>query len=68
MTNYPTDVHGPAASAPGVTDKVCHCQVCGVEWASRGDADQEGCSFCNAPAIAITVVSEAPDSSGEIVR
>ena len=48
----------PADAAPSVTEKVCHCQVCGVEWASRGDADQQGCSFCGAGAEAIIVENE----------
>jgi len=43
-----------------VTHLVAHCQVCGVQWQvqSPDRADAQGCSFCNAPARAITVVSE----------
>lgn len=58
----------PANAAPGVTEEVCICQVCHTQWASRGQADREGCSFCGAPADAVTVVSEAPDYSGRVLR
>jgi rubrerythrin len=58
----------PAADAPTVTGKVCICQVCGTQWAMRGESDDKGCSFCNAPASAITVVSEEPDYGGGLVR
>ena len=60
----------PAADAPPTTDLVAHCQVCGVQWAvqdsKRGDA--KGCSFCDAPENAITIVSEAPDYGGLVIR
>ena len=60
----------PAATAPFVTEQVAHCQVCGVQWQVRSDsgADTKGCSFCDAPASAITIVSEAATYGGEIVR
>lgn len=58
----------PADEAPAVTEEVCHCQVCGVQWASRGPADTKGCSFCDAPEEAVTVVSEAPDYGGRVKR
>ena len=43
-----------------VTELVAHCQVCGVQWEVKSDdrTDAQGCGFCNAPANAITVVSE----------
>jgi hypothetical protein len=43
-----------------VTELVAHCQVCGVQWEvkSPNRDDAEGCSFCDAPKRAITVVSE----------
>lgn len=70
MTNYPTDIHGPADKARAVTHLYARCDVCGVEWAIRsfGGADEKGCSFCDAPANAITVISEHPDYSGRLVR
>ena len=58
----------PADEAPGVTDEVCICQVCGTQWASRGPADIKGCSFCDAPEEAVTVVSEAAAYGGAIKR
>lgn len=57
--------------APTLTDLVAICQVCHVQWAVQagGDhADAKGCSFCDAPANAITIISEAPDFSGQVVR
>jgi hypothetical protein len=59
----------PADEAPTVTDEVAICQVCDTQWQVRsGDrADAQGCSFCDAPASAITVVSEAPGYEGELV-
>jgi len=70
MPTYSTWIHGPSASAPTVTDEVAICQVCGVQWQVRsGDrADAKGCSFCGAPADAITIVSEKPGYGGAIVR
>lgn len=61
---------GPAATAPHVTHEVAHCQVCHTQWQVRSEsrADAQGCSFCGAPASAITVVSEAPTYGGAIVR
>ena len=43
-----------------VTELVAHCQVCDVEWVvqSPNRDDAQGCSFCDAPKRAITVVSE----------
>jgi len=58
MTNYPTDVHGPASAARTPTYKVAHCQVCGVHWQVRGDSDKKGCKFCGAPESAIVIESE----------
>ena len=45
-----------------VTELVAHCQVCGVQWVvqSPNRDDAKGCGFCDAPAKAITVVSEKP--------
>ena len=67
MAEYPTDVYGPAALAPHVTHRYAVCRVCGVQWQIRSDsdADAQGCSFCNAPARAISIRSESPDSVGE---
>jgi hypothetical protein len=70
MAIYSTRVHGPADEAPGVTERFAHCQVCGAEWQIRSEteADAEGCSFCDAPAGAVTVLSERPDYGGVRVR
>jgi len=56
----------PADETPHLTHKYAKCQVCGVTWAIRSDAgtDAQGCSFCDAPANAVTVISEKPDYSG----
>ena len=69
MTTYRTDVCAPAASAPRVTNKVCVCRVCGAQWQMRSENgdDAKGCSFCDAPAEAVVIVSEAPDFSGATV-
>ena len=52
-----------------VTELVAHCQVCGVQWVvqSPDRADAKGCSFCDAPAKAITVVSEKAGYEGRVV-
>lgn len=51
-----------------VTELVAHCQVCGVQWEVKSPdrADAKGCSFCNAPARAITVVSEKAGYGGRL--
>ena len=73
MAQYPTDVHGPADSAPTVSNKVAICNVCGVQWQLKGTKEDnaKGCAFCGAPAAkesargsAITIINEAPDYSG----
>jgi hypothetical protein len=71
MATYPTDTHGPSASAPSVTYLVAKCRVCKVQWQVQSDNldDTKGCSFCDAPASAIAVISEAPDyTSGALVK
>ena len=42
------------------TGLVARCQVCGFEWQiqSFDRSDAKGCSFCDAPESAITVISE----------
>jgi len=67
---YPTDIHGPAATARTQTDKVAICNVCGVQWQIRSgnNDDAQGCSFCDAPANAISIVSEAPVYGGAIIQ
>lgn len=65
MTTYPTDMHGPSDTARAQTNKVARCQVCGAQWqiqsAASPPADAQGCGFCDAPAKAIVIISEAPD-------
>jgi hypothetical protein len=62
MANYPTDVYGPADSAPKVTGIVAVCKVCGFEWQVRSFAgtDAKGCGFCGAPEEAIRTYNEEP--------
>jgi len=69
MATYRTDICTAAANAPSVTYLYAKCQVCGVEWQVRSPtrADAQGCSFCDAPAEAITVISEAADYGGHVV-
>ncbi len=64
-----TRIYGPSATAGTPTYLVAVCQVCGVQWQVRSEsgADAKGCAFCGAPEEAITIVSEAPDSSGAVV-
>ena len=51
-----------------VTELVAHCQVCGCQWVvqSPNRDDAQGCSFCDAPAKAITVVSEKAGYEGRV--
>ena len=60
----------PADEAPPTTDLVARCNVCGVRWQVRSPsrADAQGCSFCDAPASAVTVISEAADCGGQVVE
>ena len=69
-TTYRTDIHGPADQARAVTHLYAKCQVCGVTWVIRSPNrdDAKGCSFCDAPEEAITVISEHPDYSGRLAR
>jgi len=62
VTDYPTDIHGPSETAREQTDEVAVCQVCGCQWQVKSTLreDAKGCSFCDAPASAITIISEAP--------
>lgn len=70
MSNEPTDMHGPTADAPKTTELYARCKVCGVTWQVQSDVntDTMGCRFCNAPARAVTILSEAPGYGGTVVR
>lgn len=59
----------PASEAPTVTHEYAKCQVCHTQWQvkSPNRDDAQGCSFCDAPKEAITIVSEAPDYLGRLV-
>lgn len=59
----------PADEAPTVTHEYARCQVCNTQWQIRSGNrdDAQGCSFCDAPKEAITVISEAPDYGGQVV-
>lgn len=69
MATYSTRICADESTKPQVTELVALCQVCHVQWAIRSgqSADAEGCTFCGAPADAVTIVSEAPDYSGQVV-
>lgn len=62
------------APAPTLVSDVTHlyaiCQVCGCQWQvkSPNRDDAQGCAFCDAPAKAITVVSEAPGYEGRLTK
>ncbi len=62
--------HGPASEAPQVTNKVARCKVCHTQWQVKSfadpPADAQGCPFCDAPARAITIISERPGYEGHI--
>jgi hypothetical protein len=61
-------MHGPAASAPVVSNKYCTCKVCHAQWQLQmGSEDNPGCNFCGAPPLAVTVHSEAPTFGGYTV-
>ena len=69
MANYPTDIHGPAASARSVTNKVAYCRVCEMEWQiqSAEMLDAKSCPFCGAPEAAIVIRSEAPEDGDAVI-
>lgn len=68
MATYSTTICTDDDDAPQVTERVCTCQACGWRWVSRGPASEEGCPECGCPATAVTVVSEAADYGGVVVR
>ncbi len=65
MADYSTTTHGPAATAPSVTNLVAKCAVCGCQWQVRSPNrdDARACGFCGAPESAISIISERPDYS-----
>lgn len=69
MSDASTTMHGPADSAPSVSNIVARCNVCGVTWAVCGDFDTRarGCAFCDAPAEALTYMMEEQAGKGLIV-
>jgi hypothetical protein len=69
MSGAATTMHGPADRAPAVSNIVAHCNVCGVEWAVRGDFNNSarGCAFCDAPPEAISYEMEPVEGAGLIV-
>ena len=66
----PTWIHGPSSAARTQTELVAHCQVCGTTWQIRSPNldDSKGCSFCNGPASAVTIVSESPRYHNQIIN
>ena len=67
---YPTWIHQPSTTAGTPTNEVAVCQVCGCQWQVKSSKreDAMGCAFCGAPESAITIISEAPDFGGAIIR
>lgn len=67
-TTYPTTMHGPAATAPTVSNKVAQCLVCRFQRAimtmEEPYTEMQGCPFCDAPASAQILLDESPDYSG----
>jgi hypothetical protein len=63
--NESTTMHGPAANAPTVSNKVGHCRVCKTQWQILSTQspydDAKGCSFCGSDRTAITIIDESPD-------
>lgn len=66
MPTYPTDMHGPSASARVQSNQVAHCQVCHIQWQVHGNQRENarGCAFCGSPESAITIENETPDYGG----
>ena len=56
------------ADAPTTTGLYARCQVCGIQWQVKGGSghydNAQGCSFCDAPASAIQVMSEENRQAG----
>ena len=59
---YSPTIHAPTTTAPTVSGKVAVCAVCGTQWQLQSTQppydDARGCSFCDAPQDAITIVNE----------
>ncbi len=68
MPNEPTDIHGPTADAPFVTNLYARCAVCQFEWQLKGENldDARGCPGCNVgdQKGAITICYEGPEIGG----
>jgi hypothetical protein len=71
MTSYPTDIHGPASSAPATTGLVAHCSVCGTQWQVQSEVklDAKSCPFCGVTDDygAISITSEKPDFGNAVI-
>jgi hypothetical protein len=63
-------MHGPVGTEGSPTYEVAICQVCGCQWQVKSNQreDAKGCSFCDAPESAITIISEAPQQGGAIIH
>jgi hypothetical protein len=61
---YPTDIHGPAATAPEVTGKYAVCDLCGTQWQIKSfvNTDAQGCQFCGADKSAVHIFREDENS------
>lgn len=66
MTDYPTDVHGPASAARTQTERYARCKVCGCQWQiqSNKNEDARACNFCGAGEEAISILSEKAEYGG----
>ena len=56
-------IHTPNATAPQVSGKVAHCNVCNIQWQIRSLQapydDAQGCGFCGAPKSSIHIEDES---------
>ena len=70
MANEWQRMHGPADSAPAVTNLVATCKVCRATWQVWGNppTNTHGCPFCDAPERAITIADEKPRYTGTLVH
>lgn len=67
---YSTKIHLPADEAPVQTGQYAKCNVCHTQWQIKSPNldDARGCSFCDAPKEAVSILSEKPTYGGAIVR
>jgi len=66
MANEPTDIHGPTADAPFVTNLYAKCKLCQFQWQLRSENldDAKGCVACGVAGDAVRIYYEGPDVGG----